>query len=104
MQIASWRRLLLFAMAAWAVVSTCSTAIAMYFNGANIIRFQVVVAITMAASNLALSIILVTRWGAAGPIWASVITQTAVVLIPELIVIRPFLLRSRPPIPTEALR
>jgi O-antigen/teichoic acid export membrane protein len=97
---------LLLAMAIWAVVSTCSTAIAMYFNGANIIRFQVVVAIVMAASNLALSIVLVNAWGASGPVWASVITQTVVVLIPELIVIRPLLARSRtpspPPTPLEA--
>jgi O-antigen/teichoic acid export membrane protein len=93
---------LLLAMALWAVVSTCSTAIAMYFNGANIIRFQVVVAIVMAASNLALSIVLVNAWGAPGPVWASVIAQTGVVLIPELIVIRPSLRRPDPSRPTTA--
>jgi hypothetical protein len=42
----------------------------------------------MATSNLWLSISVVDRWGAAGPVWASVVTQTAVILVPELLVVR----------------
>jgi O-antigen/teichoic acid export membrane protein len=79
---------LLLALATWAVVSTASMALAMWFNGAGIVRLQVVVSLVMAASNLWLSVAVVDRWGAAGPVWASVLTQTAVILVPELVVVR----------------
>jgi O-antigen/teichoic acid export membrane protein len=82
---------LLLALGAWAVVSTVSTAIAMYLNGANVIRLQVVVAILMAVANLALSIVLVQEIGVAGPVWASVITQVLLVLVPEAWVLWPML-------------
>jgi O-antigen/teichoic acid export membrane protein len=78
---------MLVAMALWAVVSSVSNALAMFFNGANAIRFQVIIAIGMAVSNLILSIILVQSIGIAGPMWGSVAAQTLVVLVPELIVV-----------------
>ncbi len=87
---------LVAALACWGVVSAVSTALAMYFNGANIIRFQVVLALVMAVSNLALSFVLVRRIGIAGPVWASVATQVVVVVIPQLMVLRPRLQRTRP--------
>jgi O-antigen/teichoic acid export membrane protein len=90
---------LLFALAVWAVVSAVSTTLAAYFNGANIIRFQVVVALTMAATNLALSLVLVRHLGVAGPVWASVITQSLVVLVPELVIVRRVVNRARLPAP-----
>jgi O-antigen/teichoic acid export membrane protein len=84
---------LLVALATWAVVSATSTTLAAYFNGANIIRFQVVVAIVMAVSNLALSLVWVRRIGLVGPVWASVVTQTLVVLVPEFVLVRRVLRR-----------
>ena len=80
---------LLLSLACWAVVSSVSMAIAMFLNGANIIRLQVVAASVMAVANLALSIALVTRIGIAGPVWASVITQTLIVVVPISIWILP---------------
>jgi O-antigen/teichoic acid export membrane protein len=79
---------LLLAMGAWSVVSTASMALAMWFNGTGVVRLQVVLSLVMATSNLWLSISVVDRWGAAGPVWASVVTQTAVILVPELLVVR----------------
>jgi len=79
---------MLVAMALWAVVSSVSNALAMFFNGASAIRFQVIIAAGMATLNLALSIVLVQSVGIAGPMWGSVVAQTLVVLLPELIVIR----------------
>jgi O-antigen/teichoic acid export membrane protein len=79
---------MLIAMGLWAVVSSISNALAMFFNGANAIRFQVIIAATMATANLALSIVLVRSIGIAGPMWGSVATQSLLVLVPELIVIR----------------
>lgn len=80
---------LLLSLACWAVVSSVSMAIAMFLNGANIIRLQVVAASVMAVANLALSIALVTRIGIAGPVWASVVTQTLIVVVPVSIWILP---------------
>ena len=79
---------MLVAMALWAVVSSVSNALAMFFNGASAIRFQVIIATGMAALNLALSIVLVQSIGIAGPMWGSVVAQSLIVLLPELIVIR----------------
>ena len=79
---------MLVAMGLWAVVSSVSNALAMFFNGANAIRFQVIIATGMATLNLALSIVLVQSIGIAGPMWGSVVAQTLVVLVPELIVVR----------------
>lgn len=93
---------LVLALACWAVVSAVSTALAMYLNGAQVIRLQVVVALAMAASNLALSLVLVRRLGVAGPVWASVITQVVVVLIPELALTWPRPGRARPALPVPA--
>jgi O-antigen/teichoic acid export membrane protein len=80
---------LLLALACWAVVSSVSMAVAMFLNGANIIRLQVIAASVMAVANLGLSITLVTRIGIAGPVWASVVTQTLIVLVPVSIWILP---------------
>jgi O-antigen/teichoic acid export membrane protein len=95
----SWS--LLVGLACWGVVSSVSVALAMYLNGARMIRIQVVVSGLMAAANLWLSIRLSGRWGAAGPVWASVLTQTGIILIPELVLLRSLLWPeafSRPPV------
>ena len=94
-EVAPPDRGLLLALGSWAVVSTVSTAIAMYLNGANVIRLQVTVAILMAVANLVLSIVLVRSVGVAGPVWASVITQITIVLIPEGYVLWPLLRGGR---------
>ncbi len=78
---------LLYATAAWSVVFAVSQAVAMYLNGARLIRLQVVLALAMAAANLAASILLVRRIGIAGPVWASVATQSAIVLMPLAVIL-----------------
>jgi O-antigen/teichoic acid export membrane protein len=79
---------LLIALALWAVISSVSNALAMFFNGANVIRFQVLSAAGMAVLNLGLSIVLVQSIGIAGPMWGSVVAQTVVILVPQLLIIR----------------
>ena len=86
---------LLLGLGAWAVVSAFSTALAMYLNGANIIRFQVIASSTMAVSNVALSIVFVRGFGISGPVWASVLTQTIVILVPAIVMLRPVLRNAR---------
>ncbi|WP_421118167.1 lipopolysaccharide biosynthesis protein [Aquihabitans daechungensis] len=73
---------------AWAIINGVSTALAAFFNGAGILRLQVVIAVVMATANLALSIVLVQEVGVAGPIWATVITQVVFGLIPAWFLLR----------------
>jgi O-antigen/teichoic acid export membrane protein len=75
-------RLLLAAFGVWTLLNSLSGAMAMLFNGMNIIRFQVICALLMAGSNLALSIVLTRQIGVSGVIWGSVIAQAVFVLLP----------------------
>lgn len=71
-----------FALGSWMIVSSVSAAVAMYLNGTGHIRIQAILALLMAAANISLSIVLVGLVGIAGPVWASVLTQVGLVLIP----------------------
>jgi O-antigen/teichoic acid export membrane protein len=79
---------LVLALATWSVVAAISLAVAMYLNGAHLIRFQLVVSSIMAVTNIVASVLLVRRVGIAGPVWASVATQCLIVLVPAFLVLR----------------
>jgi O-antigen/teichoic acid export membrane protein len=89
-------RLLLVAFGVWTLMNSFSGAMAMLFNGMNIIRFQVICALLMAGSNLALSIVLTRQFGVSGVIWGSVIAQAVFVLLPGAVFITR-LLSALPP-------
>ncbi len=76
---------LVLGMAIWAVISSSFNAMAMLFNGAVVIRFQVVVALTMAAASIAASIVLANRMGVAGIIWGTVGAYVICSAIPQII-------------------
>lgn len=80
---------LLLALSVWSVVVAVSMALAMYLNGTNLVRVQAVLAAIMAAANLAVSLVLVGPLGAAGPVWASVITQLLIVVVPVSFLVAP---------------
>jgi O-antigen/teichoic acid export membrane protein len=73
---------LLVALGLWTVVYSVSTTMAVFLNGANVIGFQVVLAICMMLVNLVLSIVLTHLVGVSGPAWGSTIAVTFCVLIP----------------------
>ena len=80
--------LLLISMGLWTVLYGLLQPLAMLLNGAGVIRFQVIAALSMAGSNVVLSIAL-THWlGVAGPVLGSVMAGTVCSLIPSLIVVR----------------
>ncbi len=79
---------LLVGIAVWAVMSGIISAIATFFNGAGILRVQVVIAIAMGFANLALSIVLVQHVGVSGPIWGTVITQAVLGMVPAWFICR----------------
>lgn len=80
--------LLVAALFGYAVVQGISAPVAMYLNGANIVAFQVIAAGTMAVTNVPLSIFLAQRVGVAGPVLATVATQTICILLPFAFFIR----------------
>jgi O-antigen/teichoic acid export membrane protein len=79
--------LLLVGLGVWMVLGASGTAVAMLLNGASVVRFQVVSALSMAVLNVALSIVL-ARWiGLAGVIWGTIIAYTVCELVPQLYVV-----------------
>lgn len=80
--------LLLLGFGLWAVISSVGNSLAIFLNGIGLLHFQVVTAIVMAGSNIALSIFLTYQYGLPGPIWGSVISYTLCSLIPTLIYVR----------------
>jgi O-antigen/teichoic acid export membrane protein len=73
---------LILAVGIWTTLNAVGTAIAIFLNGAQVMRFQVITAVLMATTNILLSIALTSRIGVAGVVWGSVISYSVVVLIP----------------------
>ena len=88
---------LLVALGLYTVVFSMSTAIAMFLNGANVIGFQVALAIGMMLTNLAFSIVLTHVLGVSGPAWGSTIALVLCVLVPSFWYIRRFMRRIGEP-------
>lgn len=86
---------LLAGLAVWSVCYCISIPMAMFLNGAGVVRFQALAAVLMASTNLGLSILLGHLVGLPGVIFGSVIAQVAFVLIPCALFI-PRLLRQDP--------
>lgn len=81
----------------WVVQQGIGFPMAMLLNGLHVIQFQVKTSVSMAFANLALSIYLTNILGVSGPIWASVVTHGAFILVPSaLFVRRTFALRRVP--------
>lgn len=79
---------LIFSLALWNLIYSISMVFAIYFNGLGIIKFQIVVATLMAIVNVGLSILLVSKIGAPGVVWGSIISYIFCVLIPYQIYIK----------------
>lgn len=98
---------LLTGLAAWAVLSGLGATVAVFLNGASVLRFQAVCAILMSVAALILEIVFAHRWGVAGVPWALVIAYTVFSAIPIIIYV-PLLLKrlsaeraGRPPAAPE---
>jgi O-antigen/teichoic acid export membrane protein len=78
---------LLFGMGLWSIQSSVGSALAMYLNGANVIRFQVISALVMASASFALKIVLAHTVGLPGIIWGTVIAYGLFTLLPCMILI-----------------
>ena len=76
---------LLVAFAVWKVIEAGGNAVAVFLNGAHVIRLQVFVSLTTAVAALALKIALVPIIGIAGAVWATVAAYVVFAAIPFLI-------------------
>jgi O-antigen/teichoic acid export membrane protein len=86
---------LLVGLAVWGFLNCVSGSFSMLLNGTNVIGFQAKCAMVMMVANLGLSIALTHTVGISGPVWGSIIAQTACVLLPTLIYVRVLLHRLR---------
>jgi O-antigen/teichoic acid export membrane protein len=73
--------LLIVAAAIWVVVMTLGAVLAMFLNGARVIRAQIVLALGMMIANLGLSIAFTYWVGVSGVIWGSITAEGAAVVI-----------------------
>jgi O-antigen/teichoic acid export membrane protein len=73
---------LLIGLGLWGIDGAIGNPLAYFLNAAGVIRLQAILALLMASANLALSILLTRSIGIPGPVWGSVITHTAIILIP----------------------
>jgi len=74
--------LLLLGLAIWTVIGCCGDALAMFMNGGEVIRFQVVVATIFGIGCLTVKVFFVHRFGITGIPWATIIAYTVLSALP----------------------
>jgi O-antigen/teichoic acid export membrane protein len=72
---------LLLGFALWTLVECCGNTIAMFLNGASIVRFQIVVASIFGVTCLATKVYLTGRYGIVAVPWATLITYLPIVML-----------------------
>lgn len=87
--------LLLLGLALWKIIETTSTAIAVFLNGAEMLRFQIVTATVSGMGMIALKIFLVQRIGVAGIPWAACAAFIPLAAIPTWIAVYRWLAQSK---------
>lgn len=75
---------LLLGMGVWAVLSSVGSGLAMLLNGANMMRFQVALALPMAACSIVMKVFFAWKIGLAGIIWGMIAAYTIISLIPTV--------------------
>ena len=73
---------LMVALGVWKVVETGGIAVAMFLNGAKIVKLQILCAIPTAVIAVVLKVVLVMKLGVAGAVWASVLAYLLFTALP----------------------
>lgn len=73
---------LVIAFALWSTYNFVMGQLSSLLNGVGVVGRQAVVVVAMAIVNLPLSVWLTHIWGVSGPLWASLITHSAIVGVP----------------------
>ncbi|MHB8354319.1 MAG: lipopolysaccharide biosynthesis protein [Burkholderiales bacterium] len=77
--------LLMLGLAIWTVMSCCGNALAMFLNGASIVRFQIIVASVFGVGCVATKILFTRYYGITGVPWATVITYALLTAFPYVL-------------------
>jgi hypothetical protein len=85
--------MLLLGFGLWTVLVGISGPIAYLFNGAHVVKFQVICAMLMASASLPFSIVLAHLIGLPGVIFGTVVAQLLFIFIPSILYV-PRLLSS----------
>ena len=85
--------MLLAAFGIWKVIEAGGNATAMFLNGINAMRVQIILAVVMAVSAFSLKLFLIPRVGIAGAVWATVIAYIICMALPLAVYI-PRVIRS----------
>lgn len=88
--------LLLIGLAIWTVMSCCGDSVAMFMNGASVIRFQVIVASVFGIGCLAAKLAFIRHFGIMGIPWATILTYGVLNALPMAIYIPRLLRRVTP--------
>jgi O-antigen/teichoic acid export membrane protein len=83
----------LLALGTWKVLEAGGAALAVYLNGARVLRVQLAFSVVMALAALPLKFLLVERLGAAGAAWATVLAYGTFVAAPWMVVLPRYLPR-----------
>lgn len=86
---------LLAGLAVWTVLETCGAALAMFLNGASIVRPQLVVATLFTVVSIGLRLMLIRHWDIAGVAWGAVVAYLITTVIPYAVLV-PRLVRTWP--------
>lgn len=87
--------LLLVGLAIWTVISSCGSTLAVFLNGASIIRFQVIVASIFGVGCLLIKIFFTRHFGIVGVPWATILTYILLNVIPCVIYVPRVLRKMR---------
>jgi O-antigen/teichoic acid export membrane protein len=85
--------LLLLGLALWKTIEAGGTALAVFLNGAHVVRSQVILASLTAVSALTLKVLLVGQLGVPGTVWATIAAYLVCTALPMIIII-PNILRA----------
>jgi O-antigen/teichoic acid export membrane protein len=89
--------LLLLGLAIWTIISCCGDSLAMFMNGAAIIKIQVIVASTFGATCLMTKLVFIRHFGVSGIPWAAIMSYAVMVILPYSLLVPRAIERMHPP-------
>jgi O-antigen/teichoic acid export membrane protein len=92
---------LLLGLAVWTVIDCCGNAVAMFMNGASIMRFQIVVASLFGIACVSTKFALVHRYGIVAVPWSTIVTYLLFSAFPCGIYVLRFFRRAYPSSPID---
>ena len=89
---------LLLAFGIWKTLEAGGASLAMFLNGAQFIRFQIIIAVSTALCAVSLKFLLVNKFGISGALWATSISYVVCVIVPVIILRKKLFISARVPV------